>query len=677
MFTPPDTELYNELLGTISTNLLLVGLLVMAFASYTTMALYERMQKPSFFRREVWLVLTSLSLAFGMWAMHFVWMNAVSLPLEMGVNYAIGILSFIPAFFSALLAFYLVDGPMKSCWRYTLAAVILAEGMTAMHFIGMQAMIVEAVIFYDWQLLLAGNIVGGLFVYLMLRFISSSNRPMVRKLMAPIFLTIGTVMMHYLGLIGTKFYTGSDQSFADHTVSHMGVMNTFIGIGVGILLVGMLLTTYIDGYVDYWIQNFDVLTKLPNRRKWERKLGDEQAIGDIAIWNFPDLPRINQLYGYQVGDAFLQDVAAVFTKWKPQYAQLYRVSGNRFLFYVDQTGRTVDFYKSLIVIQTQLDRLLLIKRKEMRYTCGLANADAEKTVKHLYKDAMRVVERATEAREWGLRTFNPAVHGVSYEQDVLRDITKALDDNQLYLVYQPKIVGKTEAFDSVEALLRWKHPELGVISPAVFVPILERDGRMGEVTDWIIREVCEQIHAWDGRKIFVPQVAINIPGDYVANPQLLDTLWKETQTHCIEPNRIELEITETSTAKSIGQAIAAMKRFKRYGFSVALDDFGTGVSSLSYLQQLPITTLKIDKSFADIVPASLKECAVLHAILMIGQSMDLRMVVEGVEKKSQVDFLLNLQPDLIFQGYYYARPMAADQLVDWLAEWKQAKVVQQ
>ncbi|GKV65193.1 MULTISPECIES: bifunctional diguanylate cyclase/phosphodiesterase [unclassified Sporosarcina] len=668
MFTPPDYQQYTEVAGTYSLNVILLSFLILGFASYTTIALYDRMQQASFFRREVWLVLASLAFGFGIWATHFVSMNSLLFPIEMHVDYPISFLSMLPAIIASFLAFQLVQGPMKPCWRHAIGAALLAEGMTAMHVIGMESMKMDAIYRYDWKLMVAANIIGGLFAYFTLRLISNPNRSRANRGLAVIFLTIGPALMHYIGLFSMTYFVEIGQPLADEPISHMHFLNAVIGIGVGLLLVGMLLTTYIDGYVDHWLKYFDVLTKLPNRRNWERQLSDETAIGDLAIWNFPDLQRVNQLYGYEAGDKILQQIGELLAKWKPKFAQLYRVSGNRYLFYVTQAGRSADFYKSLVIIQREIDQLLPIKRQEMRYTCALSKADQRKTKKQLYKEALMVVEQASMTRNWGLITFDPAVYGTSYEQEVLRDISKAMDEKHLYLAYQPKIAGRTESFIGVEALLRWDHPEIGPISPAVFVPFLEQDGRMGEVTDWIIREVCRQIHRWDRQGVDVPQVAINIPGEYMTEPHLLDVLWKETNSYSIDPGRIELEITETSTAKSIALATAATKRFKRYGFAVALDDFGTGVSSLSYLQQLPITTLKIDKSFTDVVPASPKECAVLNAILAIGLSMELQIIIEGVETKEQVDFLLDLQPDLIFQGFYYARPMASEQLIEWIAE---------
>lgn len=673
MFATPDYQEHIQLTGTFSFNMILVSFLVIVFASYTTLALYNRMRKPSFFKQEIWLLLASLSLSFGVWSTHFIIINSISLPIEVHVHYGWAFIAILPMFLGALFAFRLVQVPIKACWRQFVGAFLMVLGISGMHYLAMRAITINAYVGYNWKLLIIGGAIVAPLAYLGLRNISSRKRTVPSQALAVLYLVVGTLAMHSLVLKATTYYI-EVEAVTSESIMHMEFMNAFIGAGVGLLLVNMLLTSYIDGYVDYWLKYFDVLTKLPNRRNWERCLTDDVSAGDIAIWNFPDLPRINQLYGYVAGDEILQEIGETLSKWKPPYAQLFRVSGNRYLFCVQQTGKSADFYNSLTIIQREIDQLLPIKRQEMRYTCGLARADQKKTVKQLYKDALKVVEQAAENREWGLLTFDTAIHGISYEQDVLRDISKALEEGHIYLVYQPKVRGSNNEFVGVEALLRWTHPDLGPVAPAMFVPILEQDGRMGEVTEWIVRRVCRQIHDWDTQDIHVPQVAINIPGQHITEPNLLDLLWKETTAYGLDPARIELEVTETSTAKSIPQAVAAMKRFKRYGFSVALDDFGTGVSSLSYLQQMPITTLKVDKSFTDVVPAPAKKCAVLNAILAIGRSMELAIIVEGVEQKEQVDFLLGLQSDLIFQGYYFSRPLTVPDLENWIAESKKQEL---
>ena len=217
----------------------------------------------------------------------------------------------------------------------------------------------------------------------------------------------------------------------------------------------------------------------------------------------------------------------------------------------------------------------------------------------------------------------------------------------------------------VETLLRWNHPVYGMLSPGVFIPILENHDRMMDVTDWIIKLVCRQISIWNAEEIPFGQVAINIPGQYVTSPRLLQVLKRTLNDYNIKPAQLELEITETSFVKNIAEAMRAVSIFRQEGFSVALDDFGTGVSSLSYLKQMPISTLKIDKSFIDEIPHSKKDSSIIQAIIRLGESLDLSIVFEGVETKEQVEFLVATCKDPIIQGYYFAKPMMPEELQEW------------
>ena len=243
-----------------------------------------------------------------------------------------------------------------------------------------------------------------------------------------------------------------------------------------------------------------------------------------------------------------------------------------------------------------------------------------------------------------------------------------MKEEELFLVYQPKVCLSPKETVGLEALLRWNHPKYGFLSPAVFVPILEEYDRMVKVTDWIIDRVCQQIANWKLENISFKQVAINIPGEYVTSPLLLKLLTQKINEYGLEPSQIELEITENSFVKNMEEAMRAVAVFRKEGFSVALDDFGTGVSSLSYLKQMQISTLKIDKSFIDDVPISPKDSAIIQAIVTLGESLNLTVVIEGVETKKQVNFLRKASKNPIFQGYYFAKPMQPYDLIKWCRE---------
>ena len=240
-----------------------------------------------------------------------------------------------------------------------------------------------------------------------------------------------------------------------------------------------------------------------------------------------------------------------------------------------------------------------------------------------------------------------------------------MKNHDLFLVYQPKIAPTKNIVIGVEALIRWQHPRHGFLSPAIFLPIFEANNRMNDLTDWIINEVCIQLKDWQQDELLPKRVAINIPGPYLTSNRLMDVLKSTTKKHGIPPEAIELEITETSFVKTITGAEKAVNEFCKAGFSVALDDFGTGVSSLSYLKRIPVTTLKIDKSFIDDVPASTKDASIIKSVVQLGKSLNMEVIVEGVETEEQVQFLIENCHAPHIQGYYFAKPMKPDELLNW------------
>lgn len=247
-----------------------------------------------------------------------------------------------------------------------------------------------------------------------------------------------------------------------------------------------------------------------------------------------------------------------------------------------------------------------------------------------------------------------------------------MDENELFIVYQPKVHPEQNSVVGIEALMRWKHPVYGIISPAVFIPILENANRISDVTDWLIERVCQQLAAWTNIGIELPQISINIPGMYLTSPRLNKVINRSLLKYKIQASKIELEITETSVIHDIHNAISAVRTFREKGLSVALDDFGTGLSSLSYLKEIPISTIKIDKSFIDGVPNSAKDASILKSIIHLCYSLDLNVLVEGVETKEQVQFIMGLEKVPIVQGYYYSKPLTVEEYEHW---WKKRKEV--
>ncbi len=233
----------------------------------------------------------------------------------------------------------------------------------------------------------------------------------------------------------------------------------------------------------------------------------------------------------------------------------------------------------------------------------------------------------------------------------------ALDKDELILHYQPKLELESDKVCGMEALLRWQHPKRGMISPVDFIPIAEETGIIVPIGEWVIQEGCKQLAAWSAQEgSHHLKLALNLSARQFQDRDLIKTLDKTLEATGIDPECLELEITESMIMDNMDEAITIMKRLRKRGVKWALDDFGTGYSSLSYLKKLPINALKIDQSFVRDLTVDSTDVDIVRAILSLGKTLDLRVVAEGVETEEQLDFLRQHGCHEI-QGYLIAKPL--------------------
>ncbi|MET0090907.1 MAG: EAL domain-containing protein, partial [Candidatus Thiodiazotropha sp.] len=236
-------------------------------------------------------------------------------------------------------------------------------------------------------------------------------------------------------------------------------------------------------------------------------------------------------------------------------------------------------------------------------------------------------------------------------------LRKAISESDLQLVYQPFFELDTQRITNCEALLRWKHPERGYIPPARFIPIAEQAGLISEIGDWVFTEVCKQLQRWK----FKINVSINVSGNELIDKRFVQRLEKTLIEHDIEAYRLQLEFTEHVLVSKDGSNLSILNALKRTGFRIAVDDFGTGFSSLSYLTELPVDVIKIDKSFITKLPHDRRTIAVVNSIISLADNLDMMTIGEGAENKSQVDWL-RAHGCKTIQGYYFYKPMSAQEL---------------
>jgi len=674
MFTVPDSALILESDYTFS--FVILSILIACSASYTALSLNERIQQNSFFHRFIWIGLASIAMGFGIWSMHFIGMGALTFPFDMQYNPFLTLLSILPALVASFLTFYISNRQKQSIIAFIFSGVIMGLGISTMHYMGMAAMQMEVK-----QAFHLGTFAGSILIAMTVSFIAlyiftSLQRLMDRrliKIVTSLMMGLAISSMHYTGMASVVFYVDADIAIpTNHSHEpHTWILIIAVAIGTSVLLILSSLSGALDRYVDYRMNFFDPLTKLPNRRQFETTIHQLLHANTIAILHIHGLEKWNFGYGYKFGDRILTEISQLLMKLKSNSLEIYRVEGNRFAFICkedthEQLKTTLERISFILNIPLQFDDHAI----RVNMVSAIAVKKRNETASQLYANAVAVLHHPSIEYNNQIIEYDPKIHTYNFEQCLLSDIDIAMKKDHLYLVYQPKIHATSQEILGVEALIRWNHPVHGFLSPGLFIPVLENSGKMFDVTDWVIEKVCQQLKQWnkDGHPMW--HVAINIPGSYITSARLLKTLNTCVDKYAILTKNLELEITETSVISDFENAIRAVGEIRNQGFSVALDDFGTGVSSLSYLKRLPITTLKIDKSFVDGVPESKKESAIITAIVSLCHSLDIETVVEGVENVRQFHYLTSMPKSPTIQGFYFAKPMKQEELILWMKQFE-------
>jgi EAL domain-containing protein (putative c-di-GMP-specific phosphodiesterase class I) len=249
--------------------------------------------------------------------------------------------------------------------------------------------------------------------------------------------------------------------------------------------------------------------------------------------------------------------------------------------------------------------------------------------------------------------------------DMESDLRKALERGELQLYYQPQLNLASGQVNGVEALIRWQHPQRGLVSPADFIPLAEDTGLIGPIGEWVLREACRQNRLWQSHGLPPLRMAVNVSGQQLGAPEFVDMVARALEETGHVAQRLELEITETTLMRNLDQSAQVLSRLRALGVRLSIDDFGTGYSSLGYLKHLPVQTVKIDRSFVAELPENSHDAAITNGIIDMGHNLGLEVIGEGVETAAQLRYLRERGCDMI-QGYLLHAPTTADNLEAWL-----------
>ncbi|KJS43410.1 MAG: hypothetical protein VR70_02730 [Rhodospirillaceae bacterium BRH_c57] len=407
-----------------------------------------------------------------------------------------------------------------------------------------------------------------------------------------------------------------------------------------------------------WLASHDPVTELPNRFALRRMV--EQGVADsgggmVLVAILRGYHRLGDLFGAAVADKFLRQVGDTMHQlMAAENAELGSWGDGMLLAFVRDVQDAATADRIGRVLHDGLNRLWVVDGREVALDCrvGVALAPVHGSL------ADTLVRRAALAASVGegVRLFDDALEAEAAEWNRLEDALRlALERDELRLLYQPKVELATGRMCGVEALMRWEHPELGMVSPVKFIPIAEETGLIDSFGAWAIGQAGRDAAAWGDLK-----VAVNVSVRQLDKPTLMDAV-QAVIAAGMDPARLELEVTESAVMNNVEDAIVALQALRALGVGLAIDDFGTGYSSLAYLSRLPLTTLKIDQSFVRDLGERPESTAIVNMVLGLAQALDLQTVAEGIETAIHAE-ILTRAGCVLGQGWLYAKPLPAAEI---------------
>ncbi|MGH8420010.1 MAG: EAL domain-containing protein [Pseudomonas sp.] len=473
---------------------------------------------------------------------------------------------------------------------------------------------------------------------------------------------------------GTLFW---NELFISPIINEQGVITHFVGIQNDI--------TEQRRYENELSYNasHDVLTGLPNRALLEDRLGQgckfavryQRSLAVMFI-DLDGFKPINETIGHQFGDLVLVEVAKRMSEQVRPGDTVARMGGDEFIVLLPDLARSEDVVPIAERLINSISRPYRIQSIELHVTASigitLSDGHVAQPTQLIQQADMAMYKAKQEGRnnfQWYTKDLDLRV---SERVNLRNEIQKAIESEAFELYYQPQIEGRSGKIVGLEALLRWKHPERGFISPASFIPVAEDTGQIIPLSMWVLNTACEHIGKLNGQGINAVVVAVNISSVHFQKSNFVESVQQVLAKHGLSAKLLELEITETVLLDNANRAIETLHQLKKLGVRLAIDDFGTGFSSLNYLKRLPIDKVKIDRSFVKEVISDRHDAAITQGIISIAHLLQLKVVAEGVETEPQLAFLKKSHCDE-FQGFYFAKPMPFQEIKSFLNQHMQTQ----
>lgn len=671
--------------------LVIVSFIVAFLASYTALDMAGRVATSTGKVALVWLFGGGFAMGVGIWSMHFIGMLAMSLPMVMSYSASLTVLSMVIAVAASIFALWIVCYGELPWYRLCGGAIVMGSGVVAMHYTGMAALMVNPGIVWDWRWIWLSVAIAlgasGAALWLAFHLRRGTGRLVLMRSGAALIMGIAIAGMHYTGMAAASFPASSH-------ATHLGVNSSWLAILVVVVTLAILGITLLVSMLDARLQArtsvlasslaeanrelaqlalHDNLTRLPNRILLEDRL--DQAINKATRENskfalmFMDLDgfkAVNDAFGHHIGDSLLIAVTERMKEIVQGHHTLARLGGDEFVLLIEIEDPN-DAATVADALVKAVERPFDISRYELVVSLSIGIAvfpgDGIDERELMFNADAAMYHTKNNGRN-GHSFFQPSMNTIAQNQlQLINDLWLAKDNNELRLFYQPKFCAPRGPIIGFEALLRWQHPQRGLLAPDVFLPLAEKTGLIVTMGNWVIDEACRQLREWHLQGNSDWSVAVNLSALQFEQAGLVETVVNALETHRIPPELLTLEVTETTAMRDPDESVRILTELTELGVKASIDDFGTGYSSLLYLKRLPASELKIDRAFVNELQAQTEDATIVTAIVALAQTLNLKVVAEGVETAEQQDFLTGLGCNTL-QGYLLGRPVPPDQVPD-------------
>ena len=422
-----------------------------------------------------------------------------------------------------------------------------------------------------------------------------------------------------------------------------------------------------------WLAYYDTVTQLPNRALFEDRLKQAvsvakvsgQSLGVLFI-SLDQFKKVNDSLGHGPGDSLLREFAERLKSCITKSDTVARFGSDEFALLKTGIDGTTDVIETIGALSQVLRFAFDLPGHELYATASVGvslfplDGDDSQT---LLKNAGAALYRAKKSGGANYQFFTADMHELAARRLALEtNLRRAIQNEEFLIHYQPRVSVDSLAITGVEALVRWQHPQLGLVSPSEFIPLAEDTGLIVPIGEWVLRKACEQNRRWQEMGFAPIHMAVNISARQFHDQDLSETVIRILDDSGLAPKYLELELTESSIMQNAEFAAGVLTRWKNLGINISIDDFGTGFSSLASLKRLPIDALKIDQSFVRDATTDPDDAAIVMAIITLAHNLRLKVVAEGVETEEQLRFLQILRCDEI-QGFFFSKPLPADLLV--------------